>query len=143
MTDKKIPDQLPSGFSIEWRGAFENAEVNSLHAECFEHESSATNWWLQLNHFSLGWVCIRKSRELVGFVNVAWDGGAHAFVLDTMVVPAVRGKGIATALIMEAINRGKQSGCEWLHVDFGPHLRAFYFDACGFNPTDAGLVSLK
>ena len=143
MKDKQLRGCLPSEFNIEWRGAFENAEVNALHAKCFEHEASATNWWLQLNRFSVGWVCIREARKLVGFVNVAWDGGAHAFVLDTMVTPDFRGQGIATALIVEAVSRAKQSGCEWLHVDFEPHLRAFYFDACGFNPTDAGLIALS
>jgi hypothetical protein len=34
---------------------------------------------------SLGWVCARNKDELVGFVNVAWDGGAHAFILDAIV----------------------------------------------------------
>lgn len=27
---------------IEWRGDFENAEVNTLHGECFNHASSTT-----------------------------------------------------------------------------------------------------
>jgi hypothetical protein len=31
---------------------------------------------------------------------------------------------------------------EWLHVDFEDHLRGFYFDACGFTPTNAGLIEL-
>jgi len=34
------------------------------------------------------------------------------------------------------------AGCEWLHVDFDEHLSGFYFDACGFAPTPAGLISL-
>jgi hypothetical protein len=39
--------------------------------------------------------------------------------------------------------RGPTSGgCEWLHVDFDDDLRAFYFDACGFTPTNAGLKHL-
>ena len=32
-------------------------------------------------------------------------------------------------------------GATWLHTDFEPHLTAFY-RACGFRPTDAGLVRL-
>ena len=32
--------------------------------------------------------------------------------------------------------------CEWLHTDFEDHLRSFYFDACGFVPTNAGLIEL-
>ena len=34
------------------------------------------------------------------------------------------------------------AGCEWLHVDFEDHLRTFYFDACGFVPTNAWLIEL-
>ena len=26
--------------------------------------------------------------------------------------------------------------------DFDDHLRTFYFDACGFEPTNAGLIAL-
>ncbi len=137
-----FPSSLNSGIA-EWRGAFENAEVNALHAKCFEHRESADDWWAQVNHFSLGWVCIRRSARLVGFVNVAWDGGVHAFILDTMVDPAFQRQGIAKALIEEAVARARRTDCEWLHVDFDPHLRPFYFDACGFKPTNAGLIPLK
>lgn len=101
------------------------------------------DWWSQVNRYSLGWVCARRSGKLIGFVNVAWDGGVHAFVLDTMVSPAFQRQGIAKALIEEAIERAKQTGCEWLHVDFDLHLRPFYFNACGFTSTDAGLIPLK
>lgn len=38
-----------------------------------------------MNRHSLGWVCARFDGALVGFVNVAWDGAAHAFILDTVV----------------------------------------------------------
>ena len=41
-----------------------------------------------------------------------------------------------------AIEHARAAGCEWLHVDFDEHLKGFYFDACGFTPTDAGLVRL-
>ena len=34
------------------------------------------------------------------------------------------------------------AGCEWLFVDFGPELAPFYFDACGFTHTEAGLIHL-
>lgn len=30
----------------------------------------------------------------------------------------------------------------WLHVDFDDHLRSLYFDRCGFEPTNAGLIAL-
>jgi ribosomal protein S18 acetylase RimI-like enzyme len=128
---------------MEWRGLFRNSELNALHAECFEHRQFDDDWWGQVNRFSLGWVCARNSGSLIGFVNVAWDGGVHAFLLDTMVAREFRRQGIAKRMIEEAVNRSRQTRCEWLHVDFEPALRQFYFDACGFRPTDAGLIRLK
>ena len=87
-------------------------------------------------------VCARDGAELVGFVNVAWDGGVHAFVLDTVVARRCRGTGAGTALVRAAAEGSRAAGCRWLHVDFEEHLRAFYFDACGFKGTAAGLIAL-
>lgn len=128
---------------FEWRGSFANYEVNELHAECFEHRFFDDDWWKQVNTFSLGWVCMRVAGKLAGFVNVAWDGGVHAFLLDTMVTAAWRRRGYATRLVEEAVMHAKSSGCEWLHVDFDQELRDFYLDACKFVPTDAGLIRLR
>ena len=128
---------------MEWRGLFQNGELNALHAECFEHRLLDDDWWSQVNRFSLGWICTRQSGRLIGFVNVAWDGGVHAFILDTMVAKEFRRQGIARRMIEEAVNRSRQTPCEWLHVDFESALRPFYFDACGFRSTDAGLIRLK
>ncbi|ABQ67774.1 GCN5-related N-acetyltransferase [Rhizorhabdus wittichii RW1] len=133
----------PSPNHIEWRGAFTNDEVNALHAECFDHRPFDDDWWSQVNRFSLGWVSLRHADALIGFVNVAWDGGVHAFILDTMVSTAFRRRGLAKMLIDEAVAQAKRTGCEWLHVDFDPHLHPFYFEACGFTPTDAGLIPLR
>ncbi len=55
----------------------------------------------------------------------------------------MRRKGLATLLVEEAIKQAMATGCEWLHVDFDPHLRSFYFDACGFRSTDAGVIQLR
>ncbi len=79
---------------------------------------------------------------LVGFVNVAWDGGDHAFLLDTKVRPDHRRRGIGTELVRIAARHAKEAGCEWLEVDFDDHLAPFYYGACGFVPTNAGLIHL-
>ncbi|PDV88875.1 GNAT family N-acetyltransferase [Rhizobium sp. H4] len=79
--------------------------------------------------------------RLVGFVNVAWDGGIHAFLLDTCVHPDMRRQCIATQLVREATRIARERGAEWLHVDFEPHLTSFY-RTCGFRPTEAGLIKL-
>jgi len=129
-------------FTYTWRGDFDNAEVNALHAEAFEHPVLDDDWKRQVHGHSLGWVCARDGDALVGFVNVAWDGGTHAFILDTMVTARAGRKGVGTELVAVAVAETRPAGCEWLHVDFDDDLRAFYFDACGFRPTNAGLISL-
>ncbi len=78
---------------------------------------------------------------LIGFVNVAGDGGVHAFILDTCVAPAYRRQGIALRLVRRAAELARQRGALWLHVDFEPQLEAFYRQ-CGFRPTAAGLMRL-
>ncbi|MFF9345588.1 GNAT family N-acetyltransferase [Streptomyces sp. NPDC014734] len=129
--------------TYEWRGDFDNAAVNALHAEAFGHAQVPIDWQTQVHRHSLGWVCAREDGRLVGFVNVAWDGGVHAFVLDTMVAQNMRKTGVGTELVTTAARGARAADCEWLHVDFEEHLRPFYFDACGFRPTDAGLIALR
>ncbi|MFJ4876912.1 GNAT family N-acetyltransferase [Streptomyces sp. NPDC088745] len=126
-----------------WRGDFDNAAVNALHAEAFGHDQMPMDWHAQVHRHSLGWVCAREADRLVGFVNVAWDGGVHAFILDTMVTPDLRKTGVGTELVTTAAREARSAHCEWLHVDFDEHLRPFYFDACGFRRTDAGLIALR
>lgn len=127
----------------EWRGAVANEEIEALHAEGFGYEVTGSDWLARLGRYSLGWVCARRNGALVGFVNVIGDGGAHAFILDTVVAPAARRAGIGTSLISVAVRGARDAGCEWLHVDFGGHLARFYFESCGFRPTQAGLISLR
>ncbi len=80
--------------------------------------------------------------SLVGFVNVAWDGGDHAFLLDTKTRSGHQGRGIATAVVRMAAEHAMAAGCGWLHVDFRDGLERFYFGAGGFRPTAAGLINL-
>jgi len=135
-------DSSPMTVSYNWRADFENAELNALHAEAFDHPVLHDDWRGQVQKHSLGWVCAREGDELVGFVNVAWDGDVHAFILDTIVAAKAGRQGIGTQLVAVAVDESRAAGCEWLHVDFDDHLRAFYFDACGFTPTNAGLIAL-
>ena len=125
-----------------WRGHVTNRALNEPHAEAFGHEPFDDDWEAQLDRHSLGWVCARDGDRLVGFVNVAWDGGVHGFVLDTVVSLAHRRRGIGAELVRIAADGARNAGCEWLHVDFDPEHRSFYLDACGFTATDAGLIEL-
>lgn len=91
---------------------------------------------------SLAHVGAMDGDRLVGFVNVAWDGGVHAFILDTSVDPDYRRQGLATRLVARATELARERGADWLHVDFEPHLEGFYRQ-CGFRPTAAGLIRLR
>jgi GNAT superfamily N-acetyltransferase len=125
-----------------WRGGFDNAALETLHAEGFGHPAGNTDWRARLERHSLGWVCALREDALVGFVNVVGDGGAHAFLLDTVVARGERGSGIGTALVARAAQEARAAGCVWLHVDFEEHLRHFYLEGCGFRETAAGLLAL-
>jgi GNAT superfamily N-acetyltransferase len=127
----------------QWRGEFDNAALNALHAEGFDHEVLDIDFHATVHRHSLGWVCAKDGDELVGWVNVAWDGDAHAFVLDTLVALTHRRQGIGKVLVDTAAEHARAAGCEWLHVDFEDHLTDFYFRACGFGPTNAGLIPLR
>ncbi|WP_146902801.1 GNAT family N-acetyltransferase [Cellulomonas aerilata] len=133
-----------------WRGSVEDTELEHLHAEAFGHSAQQTAWGQRLERYSLGWVCARDraahdfigAGRLVGFVNVVGDGGVHAILLDTATAVSHRHLGIGRQLVSTALKQARAAGCQWLHVDYEPHLDAFYRDACGFTPTQAGLLRL-
>lgn len=131
------------GIQFRWRGSFDNDELNALHAEAFEHSVREDDWRGQVERHSLGWVCAREAGELLGWVNVAWDGGVHAFILDTIVAVRARRRGIGAGTLALAADEAQAAGCEWLHVDFDDGLEPFYREACGFRNTKAGLIALR
>lgn len=128
--------------SYTWRGFVSDEEMVDL---VVSHGGNPSiGWWSQISAHSLGWVSARDRDELLlGFVNVAWDGGDHAFLLDTKTRGSHHHRGIGSELVRQAVVNARAAGCEWLHVDFEPELARFYCDACGFRRTDAGLVHLS
>ena len=134
-----------------WRGAFTSQEANLLHAEAFGtrvYDVSEWDWRHLVERHSLGWVIARATTAtsptagLVGFANVVWDGLVHAWIQDVMVATVARRHGIGQRLVRVAADGARAAGCEWLHVDFEDDLRSFYVEACGFTPTNAGLLRL-
>lgn len=97
--------------------------------------------WGPVLQRGLGWVGATDGDRLVGFVHVAWDGGVHAFLLDTTVHPDYQCQGIGRALVREAAAMARARGAEWLHVDYEDALARFY-RGCGFRPTAAGVLDL-
>ncbi|MEP6903482.1 MAG: GNAT family N-acetyltransferase [Actinomycetota bacterium] len=120
--------------------AVTNHELNALFVNAWEKHQT---WdFLSVLEHSLLFVCALHETQLIGFVNVAWDGAQHAFILDTTVHRDFRRRGIGVQLVKNAAEASKKRGVEWLHVDFEPHLEDFY-RKCGFRYTNAGLINLK
>lgn len=75
---------------------------------------------------SLAYICAYAGDALVGFVNLAWDGSVHAFLLDTTVHPRWRRRGIGRQLVVRACAAARERGMHWLltaircHVVAGP-----------------------
>jgi ribosomal protein S18 acetylase RimI-like enzyme len=118
----------------------DNAALNELFAASWPDH--ITSDFLQVLRRSLAYICAYDGERLIGFVNLAWDGGIHAFLLDTTVHPASQRRGIGQHLVREAARIAQERGIHWLHVDYEPHLETFY-QSCGFRPTLAGLMQLS
>lgn len=132
---------FPDGLVLRWRGPLSDDEMVELVASY--GGNAVPGWWDQIRPSSFGWVTARfGDGPVVGFVNVVTDGGDHAFLMDTKTRAASQRTGIGTRVVAFAAHHAKAAGCEWLHVDFDEGLRAFYLDACGFEPTPAGLIHL-
>lgn len=128
---------------IRVRFAVDDDELSRLHALAFGSPVEVHPWAARLDRHALTWVGAFSNDQLIGFVQVCWDGGAHAFVLDTAVHPDHGRQGIGKQLVRTAAEEAKAAGCEWLHVDYEPHLVDFYVGACGFSPTEAALLKLR
>ena len=129
---------------VRVRFAVDDAVLSDLHGRAFGSPWTATQPWAQrLERHSVGpWVGGFAGPDLVGFVHACWDGGAHAFLLDTVVDPRFQRRGIGRRLVDALVTEVTAAGCQWLHVDYEPHLDGFY-RGCGFRPTAAGLVALS
>ncbi len=117
-----------------------NDELNALFAVSWD--DAGPRDYRPILDRSLLYVCAYHAERLIGFVNLAWDGGVHAFLLDTTVHPDFRRRGIGRQLVGHAAAAARDRGLEWIHVDFEPRLRTFYRE-CGFRPTEAGLIHLQ
>jgi GNAT superfamily N-acetyltransferase len=118
----------------------DNAALNLLFADAWPDHRTVD--FVPILTRSLTYIEAFAVLTLVGFVNVAWDGGVHAFLLDTTVHPRWQHQGIGQTLVAHALQSARARGIHWLHVDYEPQLSGFYA-ACGFRPTLAGLINLR
>ena len=116
------PEELQDLFRSAWAGAAKPGYGNVLAR-------------------SFTWISAHAEALLVGFVNIAWDGGVHFFMLDTTVHPDYQRRGIGTELVRRAIEACLGHG-EWLHVDSDDDLMERLYFRAGFSPANAGTVSV-
>jgi GNAT superfamily N-acetyltransferase len=118
-----------------------NDELDRLYLASWPNHQAPHDWKPELERL-LVFVAAYDGQELIGSVKLAWDGDIHAFLLEPTVRPDHRRRGIGRALVGHAVAYARERGVVWVHVDFGPELRAFY-QACGFQPTEAALMKLR
>lgn len=116
-----------------------NQDMNALFAQVWDRSEPAD--FNRVLSRSLVHVAAYNHEKLIGFVNVATDGGIHAFLVDTTVLPEYQHQGIGRRLVRIATDLSRQRGAQWLHVDYELHLERFYAK-CGFRHTGAGLIDL-
>lgn len=125
---------------IQTGTAVTNAQMNALFASAWPNHRERD--FSQLLAHSLEYVVALAGSQLVGFVNIAWDGGVHGFIVDTTVHTDFQRRGIGLMLLDEAKKIAQRHGLEWLHVDFLPDDEPFYRKA-GYRPTLAGLIEVE
>ena len=135
---------MQDAIAFRLRPALTNEALNALFSSGWPEWQSAPDGsdWQPVLARSLAYACAFVGERVIGFVNVAWDGRDHAFLLDPRVAPEYRHRGIGRKLVRLAAEASREAGCEWLHVDFEPQLAPFY-EGCGFEPTAAGLMKLR
>ncbi|MGC2191818.1 MAG: GNAT family N-acetyltransferase [Candidatus Dormiibacterota bacterium] len=106
---------------LRWREPIDEGEVGRLYADAFR-TTGGYRWSRKVN---LGWVTATEGGRLIGFVNVAWDGGRHALLLDTAVASDRQREGIGRQVVLRAVEEARKAGCEWVHVDYEQHLSSF------------------
>lgn len=131
-----VPPQFVSdGVTYRWRGPVTDAEMVEL---VNAHGGTAeVGWWDRIRPHSLtpaGTSLTSSTSHLTA--------ETMPFSLTRKTHGAHQRKGIGMRSVQFAAQHAKAAGCEWLHVDFDADLAPFYFDACGFRPTDAGLIHL-
>lgn len=123
---------------IRTRPEMDQASLNALYAAAWPNHQEQ-DVLRGLTTHCLGYVGAYAGEALVGFAKLAWDGDLHAFLLDPTVHPAWQRRGIGRRLVQRLVEVARESGMEWVHVDYEQALHPFY-QACGFAPTPAGVL---
>jgi hypothetical protein len=76
--------EMQQDVRLQLRFTVDDVALTDLHRLAFASGATAVQpWALRWERLSLTWVGAFVGSTLVGFGNVGWDGGSHAFVRDT------------------------------------------------------------
>lgn len=115
-----------TGTDLRERCAIDDVALTMLHAAAFDETPRLRPWGAQLERHSLTWLGAFEGVRMIGFANLAWDGGVHAFLVDVLVAPDRRRRGTGRALVAEALRLATEAGCAWLHADPAPAVAAAF-----------------
>ena len=135
-----MTDGVTTDLTFEMQPSLTDAQLDELFLDAWG-EAPPVRYSLVLPH-SLTWVAAFQGHALVGFVNLAWDGGAHAFVTDAMVRSDLRQRGIGLELVGRAVDAARAAGVRWIHADYEPHLDGFFAKA-GFLRARARVLTVR
>jgi GNAT superfamily N-acetyltransferase len=135
-----MTDRVTTEITFEMQPSLTDAQLDELFMDAWG-EAPPVPYGLVLPR-SLTWVAAFQGDALVGFVNLAWDGGAHAFITDAMVRSDLRQRGIGLELVNRAVAAARAAGVRWIHADYEPHLDGFFAKA-GFLNTRARVLTVR
>ena len=88
------------------------------------------------------YICCYDKNCLVGFLDVISNGVTDAYIQDVVVSPVYQRKGIATEMMIMAINKLKQDGIYAISVLFDEQLQSFY-EKFGFHIMMSGQMETR
>jgi GNAT superfamily N-acetyltransferase len=135
-----MTDRVTTELTFEMQPSLTDEQLEELFLDAWG-EAPAVPYSLVLPH-SLTWVGAFREGTLVGFVNLAWDGGAHAFITDAMVRSDLRQRGIGLELVSRAVDAARAAGVRRIHADYEPHLDGFFAKA-GFLRARARVLHVR
>ena len=95
-----------------------------------------------LRHSDLTFAAADSAKRLIGFARVVTDFTYRATLLDVIVHPAYRGKGLGRALLEKTLSHPRLKKLEHIDLFCLPPLIPFY-KKFGFNSDRLGIVRLS
>lgn len=132
---------MNQGWKIQRQGPVKPVEIEDLREAVGWDRCEGTYEKVLQQHYAY-YTARDPDGRLIGYLSVLSDGIADAFLLDLMVHPLWRRRGIGRQLVQRAAEDVEAAGIRCLQVTFSPGLEGFYA-ACGFHLIKGGIIDFK